>query len=193
MARTREFDPDLALEKAMRFFWHKGYHAASMREVVAQTDVAHAGLYNAFGSKQELFQAALQRYFDKILAGLLAELVQPNASRAAIVRLFSGLLTAIQAGQWPDGCFMCNTAVEFGNQPGAIQTMVNARLDHLHYLFQRALTPAKSKGEVRSTLNSEMTAALLVALFVGSATLVRIQVPFVQIELGVKAALQLLD
>lgn len=193
MARLREFDPDLALEKAMRFFWRKGYHAASMREIVAHTGVAHAGLYSAFAGKEQLFQAALQRYFDTVFAGLLWELEQPNAGRPAIERLFTNLLASVQAGQWPNGCFMCNTAAEFGDQPGPIQQQVNAQLAYMRILFQRVLTQAKSNGEVRATLDVEMTAALFVTLFVGSAILVRTQAPLAQLEQGVQAALQLLD
>lgn len=193
MARTREFDPDLALEKAMRFFWRKGYNAAAMREIVTHTKVAHAGLYSAFGGKEQLFQAALQRYFDTVLAGLLHELAQPEASRAAIEHLFATLLAGVQAGQWPNGCLMCNTAAEFGGQPGPIQTQVNHQFARMQTLFQRALTQAKANGEVRATLPVEATAALFVTLFVGSALLVRTHAPFVQIEQGVQAALQLLD
>ena len=53
MPRVREFDPDVALEKAIQLFWHKGYAETSMRDLVAHTGVAHAGLYSAFGSKRK--------------------------------------------------------------------------------------------------------------------------------------------
>ena len=52
MARVREFDPKEALAKALDLFWRKGYAETTMRDVVAYTGVAHAGLYSAFGSKQ---------------------------------------------------------------------------------------------------------------------------------------------
>lgn len=177
----------------MHFFWHRGYHAASMRDIVAYTGVAHAGLYSAFGGKEQLFQAALQRYFDTVLAGLLTELEEPAASRAAVERFFTELLSAVQAGHWLDGCFMCNTATEFGDQPGVIQQAVNSRLNHMQHLFQQALQRAQRTGEVRNSLDVNATAALLVTLFVGSAILVRAHVPLAPLAQGVQAALQGFD
>jgi TetR/AcrR family transcriptional repressor of nem operon len=62
MARTREFDTEAAVERAMRVFWCKGYEATSISDLVEATGVQRGSLYAAFGSKQGLYHAALDRY-----------------------------------------------------------------------------------------------------------------------------------
>ena len=45
MPRTREFDPEQALETAMSVFWEKGYSSASVKDLVAATGANCYGLY----------------------------------------------------------------------------------------------------------------------------------------------------
>ena len=56
MPRTREFDPDQALEQALGLFWQRGYADTSMEDLVEVTGVSRYGLYGAFGNKRELFE-----------------------------------------------------------------------------------------------------------------------------------------
>ena len=193
MARVREFDPDVALERAMHLFWRKGYAETSMRELVSYTGVAHAGLYSAFGSKRDLFRAALEHYMERVLGQLFKGLEQPTSGRAEVEQLFEMLLSQLEAGGWQEGCFMCNSAVEFGDEPGKIQSNINKNLARIVNAFQGALERAKLKGEVRADLDPHATADLLVTTFVGSAVLIRAKSPFEGIERGVRLALKTLD
>ena len=43
MARTREFDPDQALDNAMALFWRKGYVATSMDDLDKGTGSPYPG------------------------------------------------------------------------------------------------------------------------------------------------------
>ena len=62
MARSREFNPKEALEKAMYVFWQKGYINTSIDDLVQATGVSRFGLYDEFGSKHGLFLASLDYY-----------------------------------------------------------------------------------------------------------------------------------
>ncbi|SNT55375.1 TetR/AcrR family transcriptional regulator, transcriptional repressor for nem operon [Asanoa hainanensis] len=62
MARTREFDLDTAVDAAMGVFRAKGYEGASMRDLAEATNLGSGSLYAAFGSKEGLYLAALDRY-----------------------------------------------------------------------------------------------------------------------------------
>ena len=57
--RPREFDAGAALDGAMRLFWRVGYEAASLPDLEAATGLARSSLYNAFGSKRDLYLKAL--------------------------------------------------------------------------------------------------------------------------------------
>ncbi|OBY25021.1 TetR/AcrR family transcriptional regulator [Leisingera sp. JC1] len=62
MGRHKEFDPDDAVEAALKVFWRKGYHDASLQDLIAGTGVKNYGLYSVFGSKHGLYLAAFDRY-----------------------------------------------------------------------------------------------------------------------------------
>ncbi|MEM8839406.1 MAG: helix-turn-helix domain-containing protein, partial [Pseudomonadota bacterium] len=74
MPRPREFNPDDALDAAMRVFWAKGFAETSYDDLVLGTGVSRKSLYSVFGDKHMLFIAALQRYRAKIVPDLFRAL-----------------------------------------------------------------------------------------------------------------------
>ncbi|MEU1084743.1 TetR/AcrR family transcriptional regulator [Streptomyces sp. NPDC005908] len=62
MARTREFDTEKAVEAAMNAFRLNGYDGTSIQDLVDATGVGRGSLYAAFGSKEGLYLAAMDRY-----------------------------------------------------------------------------------------------------------------------------------
>jgi TetR/AcrR family transcriptional regulator, transcriptional repressor for nem operon len=53
---------DQALDAALVTFWVHGYEASSMQALCRAMGVQPESAYAAFGSKRDLFRAALQRY-----------------------------------------------------------------------------------------------------------------------------------
>ena len=193
MPRTREFDADEALDKAMRLFWRKGYAETSMRDLVAHTGVAHAGLYSAFGGKRELYQAALDHYDTTFGNMLIGPLEVPDAGRAEVEGFFAIVLDAVRTNRWDDGCFMCNTAIEFGTDAGNILANARGNIDRMAAGFRRALTRAREQGEVRADLDPDATADFLVSTFHGVAVMARSKSPHDRIEHTIRIALRELD
>ncbi|MEV6605767.1 helix-turn-helix domain-containing protein [Kutzneria sp. NPDC051319] len=64
MARTKEFDPDVALRATLELFWRQGHEATSMRDLVDHLGIGRASIYATFGSKNELHLRALTRCRD---------------------------------------------------------------------------------------------------------------------------------
>ena len=62
MARQKEFDLDVALDKATQLFWEKGFESTSMQDLVDAMGINRASLYDSFGGKKELFEASMDRY-----------------------------------------------------------------------------------------------------------------------------------
>ena len=60
--RPRRFDRDAALKAAMETFWRLGYEGASLSELTQAMGINSPSLYAAFGSKEELFRAAVELY-----------------------------------------------------------------------------------------------------------------------------------
>ena len=60
MARTKEFNEDQALDKAIEIFWHKGYNGTSAQDLVNHLGLSRSSLYDTFGDKQKLFVKSLK-------------------------------------------------------------------------------------------------------------------------------------
>lgn len=193
MPRTREFDPQKTLEKAMQLFWQRGYADTSMRDLVEYTGVAHAGLYSAFGSKQGLYEAALRYYRDTTMKRLLADLETADAGQAALEAFFDRILDMIRAGQFEDGCLMVNTAIEFGDTVQAehsILGLVSQHMERLRSAFEQALIRAKQQEAVQPDCDPQALADFLVTVFNGVTVMARAKTDYQRIENTVRIALK---
>ena len=59
MGRPRKFDETEVVSLARELFASKGYHGTSLDELVDSTGLLRGSIYKAFGSKRNLFEAAL--------------------------------------------------------------------------------------------------------------------------------------
>jgi len=176
MGRTREFDPEIALEEAMRLFWEKGYRDTSVRDLVARTGVSHAGMYGTFGNKQEVYSAALQRYQEKVMGTALDSLEAPDASLPEITGHFERLFGLAKDPRFRAGCMMCNSAMDLAREDPEIANDFQRHLDRLVAAFRNALARAKEKGEVSEDLNPAAVADVLAATQMAMALFMRAQV-----------------
>ncbi|KAA2299393.1 helix-turn-helix transcriptional regulator, partial [Clostridioides difficile] len=66
MARGKEFEESVVLDKAMRLFWEQGYEKTSMTDLVNHMGIHRKSLYDTFGDKHTLFLKAVDLYDHKI-------------------------------------------------------------------------------------------------------------------------------
>src|SRR5215471_11091889 len=64
--RPRMFDKDAALTAAMFLFWERGYEGVSVDDLTEAMGISPSSLYSSFGSKEELFLTALDKYEKEI-------------------------------------------------------------------------------------------------------------------------------
>src|SRR5277367_142217 len=62
MARTKDFDENEVLGKAINIFWYKGYNGTSMQDLVDGLGISRSSLYDTFGDKHSLYVKALESY-----------------------------------------------------------------------------------------------------------------------------------
>ncbi|NIN49266.1 MAG: TetR/AcrR family transcriptional regulator, partial [Gemmatimonadales bacterium] len=96
-------------------------------------------MYAEFGSKQELFEAALEHYDRNHLTRVLAPIEAPDAGIDAIRQAFAGYASASEGWFQGRGCLMCNTAVERGALDPASGRFATAYLDRINRAFRHAL------------------------------------------------------
>src|SRR5437763_10110226 len=85
--RTRQFDVDEALDRALEVFWTKGYEGASLPDLTRAMGINRPSLYAAFGNKESLFRRAVDRYANGP-AGYVREALALPTARRVVERLF---------------------------------------------------------------------------------------------------------
>ncbi|MFC5067080.1 TetR/AcrR family transcriptional regulator [Flaviflagellibacter deserti] len=88
MGRPRGFDIGEALDRAQTVFCSRGYDAASLSELTKAMGINSPSLYSAFGSKEGLFRAVLDRYGQQRVQYLEEALSAPTA-RETVERIFA--------------------------------------------------------------------------------------------------------
>lgn len=79
IGRPRTFDRDTALDQAMEVFWRHGYEGATIAQLTEAMGINPPSLYAAFGSKEALLKAALDRYTARREAWMEEVLSAPTA------------------------------------------------------------------------------------------------------------------
>jgi len=148
MARAKEFDREVVLERAMEFFWAQGYEAASMRELLDTMDIGRQSLYDTFGDKHSLFLASLKHYYEKGMRTVVAQLAAPDGGLSAIEEYFDGMARRMSTKPHRS-CLLINSAIELAPHDPEVAAIVNRFVKKLRKGFAKALEVAESKGEAR--------------------------------------------
>ncbi len=148
MARAASYHRDTALDAAMSLFWRKGYHATSLKDLEAALRMKPGSIYAAFGSKENLYLLALQRYFQRSRAGFRAFIAQagsPLDALAAHLRAYADLPPEDAARQ---ACMLTRTLVDTRATDPAIAAVTQGYLDEMASEFARAFADARDRGEI---------------------------------------------
>ncbi|HYC36998.1 MAG TPA: TetR/AcrR family transcriptional regulator [Usitatibacter sp.] len=120
--RPRSFDRDAALDAAMAVFWEKGYEAASISDLTAAMGINPPSLYAAFGDKEQLFLAAVERY--QSARGESCPYCDEPTARAAIERLLQYMARELTEAGHPRGCMMMMAAATAANASPRLQRVL---------------------------------------------------------------------
>ncbi len=166
MARTREFDRDEALDRAMHVFWDQGYEATTLPDLLAAMGIARQSLYDTFGDKHALFLHALARYDAARGAELRACLEGATSVRRAFRELFLSIVDATIPAK-RRGCMGITAAVELGAHDPAVAKASARRQRVVEAVFFRALEAARESGEIPRAKDTRALARFLVAALAG--------------------------
>lgn len=154
VARTRAFDIGEAADRAMQVFWIHGYEATSVEDLVAATGLSRSSIYQAYGSKEGLFDAALRAYLAAIEAKLAA-LESNGGGLDDVAAFFTNVGTdksvAGDSQRCSRGCFVVNSIAELAQTTPWIKQMGDAYQDRLRQAFIRVLAVAADRGEIAAS------------------------------------------
>lgn len=106
MPRPRSIPEDVAVERALLLFWEHGYDRTSIADLSEAIGLGPSSIYNAFGSKEELFRKAIGRYVGTYAAPTMQLLASDGDEYAVafIRKLMRGLTKLYTTEGLPSGC-----------------------------------------------------------------------------------------
>lgn len=152
----------------MHQFWSKGYEHTSMQDLLTAMNLSKSSLYQAFGSKQRLFQRCLARYSDQFAAQLRQGLADAPSGWRFIEDFLHSVLK--DAGGAPRGCLVMNTASEFGQSEPEVAQDVAQSIGRFRALLQAAVERAQREGDIAPERDARILASYLVSSMSGLKT-----------------------
>ncbi len=125
----------------MRVFWEKGFAGASMSDLTAAMGIASPSLYAAFGSKEDLYRAAIEHYVALHRGFVESALALPTA-RESVEALLRNAVAAYSRCDAPSGCMVMQTAVDSGD----LSPELAASLCELRATIQEIVAARLRKG-----------------------------------------------
>lgn len=169
MARTQSFDRDAVVRAARSQFWESGYELASIPDLERATGLSRSSIYNSFGSKRGLFDAAVQSYLDEVvrprLRALTADIVSPDAITAYLTGLREAFL-ALDPAATRNGCLLINSAGSPIGQDEQVTRVISDYHAELHDAISRGVRAhAPTAHEEDRTRLTDAITGLVVASF----------------------------
>ena len=173
MGRTREFDTDVALERAMEVFRLRGYEAATTRELAAAMGIGAGSLYAAFGNKESLYVAALQLHREQA-AALTARHLAATSDPRDIVRflLTQACARSAPAAIGPD-CLLTAAAIERAGRDPRVDRLMRDATAALEEAFAELLRAARDRGQLAADADVSTLARFLVTTMQGLRVMAR--------------------
>lgn len=151
----------------MEAFWTNGYANTSPAQLASATGVGKGSLYNAFHSKRELFDRALDRY--DLLGFEFAKefLSRPGSTRERIGSFLRFLVDSDLAQPVRRGCLAVNTAMELARHDPEITRALRAMVDHSVAALAARIDQGRRDGDVSPDVDAQALAEFLMNTLAG--------------------------
>jgi TetR/AcrR family transcriptional repressor of nem operon len=148
MARTKDFDENDVLGKAVDIFWLKGYNGTSMQELVDGLGISRSSLYDTYGDKHTLFIKALESYQNQGSGKVSAIISSPGTAKEIIKKLLEYITGELLGDEAHKGCFMVNAEVEVAPHDPEVNQMVCTNDQQVEDAFYQVIKKGQENGEI---------------------------------------------
>lgn len=174
MARHKAFETIAVIDRTIDVFMSKGYEATSVKDLVDVTGLHPGSLYNAFGSKKHIFEAALERFyavspFNRIL--LEGETAPP---RQTIEQLLAGVADPRLHAETYNSCLITNAAAELGDSDPDLATILRGYLQLMEDRLCRLIKRGQRAGEFTTEKSARDHARFMLSVIQGMSLLARL-------------------
>lgn len=173
MGRPRKFDTDTVVEQAIETFRVHGYGDTSPQILSERLGIGKGSLYNAFGSKHELFLTSLGRYADAALADLKALIDSELPIRDRIRRMLIEVIDSDLSDPERCGCLVVNSATELGARDHEARRVLGQSFEATAAVLRGAFLGAQQAGEIAADRDVPALAGLVQSAMIGLRVLMK--------------------
>jgi TetR/AcrR family transcriptional repressor of nem operon len=173
MARAKEFDPEIALQAAVKVFWRLGYERTSLDILMREMRISKQSLYDTFGDKRSLYFRAMQRYRRSTNDSLRKIFDQEKSVQDGFVKIFDSMI-AESKEQHQQGCLLMNANLSRELHDAELTKFLRANQREVERIFTDALTEAQRRGEIAPEKSPVALAKFFVATIQGMRALARL-------------------
>ena len=173
MARTKEFNEDQVLDKAIEIFWYKGYNGTSAQDLVTHLGLSRSSLYDTFGDKQKLFAAALKRYQKQSQDQIVHLFGISENIKETLRDIFKQAVLESLENRITKGCFMVNSAVELAIHDKTIADIVQNNTKAMEAIFTNAVEKGQDMGQISNKTDAKVLARFIFNNYSGIRVMAR--------------------
>ena len=162
------------VEKAAPVFNRQGYVGASLRDLVDATGLEKGGIYNHFGSKEQLALEAYDYSFSRVADALTRSQAGATDAVDRLQRMIRAFATFARRPAVAGGCPIMNTAVEADDTHPELRDRARESMTQWHRLIGRIVKDGTAAGELRAGTDPYALAALLTSTLEGGLMLSRL-------------------
>lgn len=191
--RPREFNMDEVMDKAVRVFSERGFHATSITDLEQAMELTAGSIYKAFRDKRAIFLAALDHQSARRTVELMhvVDAVRTGREKLYRVSMFYADMSCGASGQL--GCLIVGTAVELATLDPEIAARIVASMKRREKLLTDLIELGQTDGSISKTIDVKATARFLLCLFQGLRVVGKTSPKRTEMIAAVDVALKTLD
>ena len=190
--RPRNYDEAAVLEAAIQVFWDRGFDEAALSEVMERSGISRQSLYTTYGSKRDLFLAAITKYADDSEAEW-ERLLGAEESPLESLRTFFSRWSRCPKDLKGRGCLMVASINAVGERDEPFAKFAAEHLERQRARLEAAIGRAKDAGELRKDVDPAALASQLLAQILGMATYAQLGPATSHVGAAAAGALDLLE
>jgi Transcriptional regulator len=172
MGRSRGFDENVVLQKAMELFWEQGYEKTSLNDLVEHMGIHRRSLYDTFGDKHTLFLKTVDFYEELIKNKIQAGILHSETVKKAIQFIFDFTIEGYEDKQW--GCLFVNSATEMALRDKEIEEKIERTFMQTEQLLSDLVRKGQQTGEFSCDYDPEVLSEILQNTLLGIRVQLRI-------------------
>ncbi|AIQ71719.1 TetR/AcrR family transcriptional regulator [Paenibacillus graminis] len=162
MARTKAFDTNEILYKAMNVFGNRGYEGTSLPDLITGLGIARQSIYDTYGTKWELFFAAVKHYMEQKNQELREHCDGLGTVVDKVEQVFTTIIKVLIDPELRLQCFIISSAIEQAPHNEELAAYLHANTELSEQIFYTMLERAVEEGEISQEVNIRDLAQFLV-------------------------------